>query len=105
MVALSNFAELVKTSIAERIDIIIAGSGLPLSLPQYLIEGLKTKLVHIVSSSRAPKLLCAKWKDLDNYLPDAIAVEGPKAGGHLGFKRTQLEDPDFALEKLLPAVV
>jgi nitronate monooxygenase len=105
MVALSNFAELVKTSISERIDIIIAGAGLPLNLPEYLSKGSKTKLVPIVSSGRAAKLLCSKWKEQYDYLPDAIIVEGPKAGGHLGFKRKQLEDPDFALEKLLPDVL
>ena len=105
MVALSNFAELVKTAISEGIDIIIAGAGLPLNMPEYLTKGSKTKLVPIVSSGRAAKILCAKWKEQYDYLPDAIIVEGPKAGGHLGFKRIQLEDPDFALEKLLPEVL
>ena len=105
MVALSNFAELVKTSISEGIDIIIAGAGLPLNLPEYLREGSKTKLVPIVSSGRAAKILCSKWKEQYDYLPDAIVVEGPKAGGHLGFKRNQLDDPEFAIEKLLPDVI
>jgi NAD(P)H-dependent flavin oxidoreductase YrpB (nitropropane dioxygenase family) len=105
MVALSNFAELVKTSISEGIDIIIAGAGLPLNLPEYLSKGSKTKLVPIVSSGRAAKILCSKWKEQYDYLPDAIVVEGPMAGGHLGFKRKQLDDPEFALEKLLPDVL
>ena len=105
MVALTNFNDLVKTSILEGIDIIIAGAGLPLNMPEFLTKGSKTKLVPIVSSGRAAKILCAKWKDQYDYLPDAIVVEGPKAGGHLGFKRSQLEDPDFALEKLLPDVL
>jgi len=105
MVALSNFAELVKTSISEGIDIIIAGAGLPLNMPEYLPKGSKTKLVPIVSSGRAAKILCSKWKEQYDYLPDAIVLEGPKAGGHLGFKRKQLDDPEFALEKLLPDVL
>jgi len=105
MVALTNFDDLVKASISAGIDIIIAGAGLPLSLPQHLSKGSKTKLVPIVSSGRAAKILCSKWKDQYDYLPDAIVVEGPKAGGHLGFKRKQLDDPDFALEKLLPDVL
>ncbi len=105
MVALTNFADLVKTSIAEGIDIIFSGAGLPLNLPQYLTKGSKTKLVPIVSSGRAAKILCSKWKEQYDYLPDAIVIEGPKAGGHLGFKRQQLEDPDFALEKVLPEVI
>lgn len=105
MVALTNFSDLVKTSIAEKIDIIFSGAGLPLNLPSYLTKDSVTKLVPIVSSGRAAGLLCKKWKEGYDYLPDAIVVEGPKAGGHLGFKREQLDNPDFALEKLVPEVV
>ena len=49
--------------------------------------------------------MCLKWKEQYDYLPDAIVVEGPKAGGHLGFKRIQLDDPKFALEELLREVL
>jgi nitronate monooxygenase len=105
MVALTNFSDLVKTSIAEKADIIFSGAGLPLNLPSFLTKDSKTKLVPIVSSGRAAALICKKWKEVYNYLPDAIVVEGPKAGGHLGFKREQLDNPDFALEKLIPEVV
>ncbi len=105
MVALTNFSDMVKTAIAEKVDIIFSGAGLPMNLPQYLIEGAKTKLVPIVSSGRAAEVICKKWKQLYNYLPDAFVVEGPKAGGHLGFRREQLDNPDFALEKLVPDVV
>jgi len=105
MVALTNFADIVNTAISEGIDIIFSGAGLPLNLPQFLTEKSKTKLVPIVSSGRAAKILCSKWKDQYDYLPDAIVVEGPKAGGHLGFKRNQLDDPKFALEELLRDVI
>ncbi|MFW5832288.1 MAG: NAD(P)H-dependent flavin oxidoreductase [Prolixibacteraceae bacterium] len=105
MVALTNFQDLVKAAITEKVDIIFSGAGLPMNLPEYLTKGSKTKLVPIVSSGRAAGILCKKWKDLYDYLPDAFVVEGPKAGGHLGFKREQLDNPDFALEKLVPDVV
>ncbi len=105
MVALTNFSDLVKTAIAEKIDIIFSGAGLPLNLPSYLTKDSTTKLVPIVSSGRAAGLICKKWKEGYDYLPDAIVVEGPKAGGHLGFKREQLDNPDFALEKLVPEVI
>jgi NAD(P)H-dependent flavin oxidoreductase YrpB (nitropropane dioxygenase family) len=105
MVALTNFSDMVKTAIAEKADIIFSGAGLPLNLPEYLTKGSKTKLVPIVSSGRAAGIICKKWKELYNYLPDAFVVEGPKAGGHLGFKREQIDNPDFALEKLVPEVV
>jgi NAD(P)H-dependent flavin oxidoreductase YrpB (nitropropane dioxygenase family) len=105
MVAMSNFAELVKTAIAEKADIIFSGAGLPLDLPKFLEPGSLTKLVPIVSSSRAAKIICEKWKSLYNYLPDAVVVEGPKAGGHIGFKNNQIDDAEYSLEELIPAVV
>jgi nitronate monooxygenase len=105
MVALSNFEDLARTSIEEGIDIIISGAGLPLDLPKYLTPGCKTRLIPIVSSARAAALICNKWLTNYNYLPDAVLVEGPKAGGHLGFKPEQIFDENFALEKLIPEVV
>ncbi len=105
MVALTNFADMVKTSIEERIDVIFSGAGLPLDLPKYLKEGFNTKLVPIVSSARAAKIICKKWMSRFNYLPDALVVEGPMAGGHLGFKRNQLEKSEYCLEQLIPEVV
>lgn len=104
MVAMSNFSDMVKTAIQEKIDIIFSGAGMPLDLPSYLTEGVKTKLVPIVSSARAAKIICEKWWSTYKYLPDAVVVEGPKAGGHLGFKAEQLEDENFSLERLVPAV-
>jgi NAD(P)H-dependent flavin oxidoreductase YrpB (nitropropane dioxygenase family) len=105
MVAMSNFVDMVKTSIAEKADIIFSGAGMPLELPSFLKKDSTTKLVPIVSSARAAKLICEKWHSHYDYLPDAIVVEGPKAGGHLGFKTEQIEDENFSLEKLIPDVV
>ena len=105
MVALSNFSDMVKTAISEKADIIFSGAGLPLDLPSYLEKESKTKLVPIVSSSRAAKLICEKWRNNYDYLPDAIVVEGPKAGGHLGYKNDQIEDVHFSLEHILPEVI
>lgn len=105
MVVLTNFAEMVKTSIAEKADIIFSGAGLPLDLPSFLQKDSTTKLVPIVSSSRAAKIICEKWKANYNYIPDAIVVEGPKAGGHLGYKAEQITDEIYSLEEILPQVV
>lgn len=105
MVAMSNFADLVRTAISEKVDIIFAGAGLPLQLPDFLKPDSTTKLVPIVSSGRAAKIICDKWKSLYDYLPDAFVVEGPKAGGHLGFKKDQIEDSHYTLEELVPQVV
>jgi nitronate monooxygenase len=105
MVAMTNFGDMVKTSIEEQADIIFSGAGLPLDLPSYLGETGKTKLVPIVSSARATKIICEKWKSNHDYIPDAIVVEGPKAGGHLGYKIDQIEDQNFSLEHTLPQIL
>ena len=105
MVAMTDFADMIKTSISEKVDIIIAGAGLPLNLPSFLTKDSITKLAPIVSSARATKIICEKWKTNYDYLPDAVIVEGPKAGGHLGFKEEQIEDKDYVLEKLVPEIV
>lgn len=112
MVALTDFVSLAKTAISEKADVIFSGAGLPLTLPKHLYETCEekkedfcTKLVPIVSSARAASILCRKWLSSFDYLPDAFVVEGPKAGGHLGFKPEELNDPVFALEKTIPEVV
>ncbi len=105
MVAMTNFADMIRTSIAEKVDVIIAGAGLPLDLPSFLKKESVTKLIPIVSSARAARVICEKWKSNYDYLPDAIVVEGPKAGGHLGFKEEQINDENFTLEKLVPEIV
>jgi len=105
MVAMSNFADMVRTAVAEKADIIFSGAGLPLNLPSFLKEGARTKLAPIVSSARAAGLLCRKWFSEYGYVPDAVVVEGPKAGGHLGYKPEQIADEHFSLERIVPEVV
>jgi|WetSurMetagenome_2_1015567.scaffolds.fasta_scaffold00665_19 nitronate monooxygenase len=105
MVAMTNFTDMIKTAISEKVDLITAGAGLPLDLPSFLKKDSTTKLIPIVSSARATKIICEKWKANYNYLPDAVIVEGPKAGGHLGFKEDQIFDNDYSLEKLVPEIV
>lgn len=105
MVALTNYADMVRTAIAQGIDIIFSGAGLPLDLPGFLKPGSKTKLAPIVSSARAAKIICQKWLARFGYLPDAVVVEGPKAGGHIGFKPDQIDDPEFSLERLVTEAI
>jgi len=105
MGALTNYADMVNTCIEEKIDIIFSGAGLPLHLPQFLKKDSKTKLVPIVSSARAASIISKSWTEKYDYLPDAVVVEGPMAGGHLGFKKEQINDIDYKLEKLIPEVI
>lgn len=105
MVAMSNFADMAKAAIEEGIDIIFSGAGLPLNLPAFLKESKDTKLVPIVSSARAASLIAKRWIEKYKYVPDAVVVEGPMAGGHLGFKSEHITDPDYKLEKLVSEVI
>jgi nitronate monooxygenase len=105
MVALSNFGELVKTALDEEVDIIFSGAGLPLDLPRFRRGGDRTKLVPIVSSGRAARIIAKRWTERYDYPPDAVVVEGPLAGGHLGFKPEQISDPAYALATLFTEVL
>ncbi|MEA3225501.1 MAG: nitronate monooxygenase, partial [Planctomycetota bacterium] len=109
MVALSDYDELIQCSVDEGVNILFLGAGLPLGLPKTLpldrLGELATKFAPIVSSGRAAKLVFRAWQKRYNHVPDAVVVEGPLAGGHLGFRREQIDDPDYALEKILPDVI
>lgn len=105
MTALSNFEEMVTVAVKEKIDIIFSGAGMPMKLPELVKDSL-TKIAPIVSSGKVAELICRQWDRKHNYLPDAIVVEGPEAGGHLGFSLEQLENPTaFSLKKLVKEVI
>jgi nitronate monooxygenase len=107
MHALSDYSSLVEAAIEENADIIISGAGIPRDLPSYLKSNSKTKLIPIVSSAKLAGMMCKAWSKYD-HLPDAIIVEGPKAGGHLGYSHEQLADTGFVakgLEQIIPEVV
>ena len=87
MVAIREFTQTAKAAIEEGVDVI------------------KTKLVPIVSSAKAAKLIAKRWMSKYQYAPDAFVLEGPKAGGHLGFSAEELTKPEYQLEVLLPQVV
>jgi nitronate monooxygenase len=92
----------VRAAIDEEVDVIISGGGLPLSLPS-IKRPQGTALVPIVSSARALELICRKWEK-QGYRPDAAVLEGPLAGGHLGFKHHEIDLESSRLENLLPPV-
>jgi nitronate monooxygenase len=105
MCVLTNYEELVNVAQEESVDVIISGAGLPLRLPS-LIKNSKTKLIPIISSARAASIICSTWKRRYKRLPDALIVEGPLAGGHLGYSLAELEDKEnFSLENILQKVV
>ena len=97
MMALTDHEELIRVALDEKIDLIIMGAGLPLKIPAMIAEhgynGHNTKLAVKVSSAKAAKLIFQYWGSKHNYIPDAVIVEGPLAGGHLGFKKEELTKP------------
>jgi NAD(P)H-dependent flavin oxidoreductase YrpB (nitropropane dioxygenase family) len=109
MVALSDFHDLVQVAVDEGADLIFLSAGLPLRRPKTLdLDGQRKatiKVVPVVSSARAAGLVFQYWARNYHHVPDAVVVEGPLAGGHLGFKKQQIDTPDCELEKLVPGVI
>jgi nitronate monooxygenase len=105
MGVLTNAAELVKASVQEGVKIIVFGAGLPIKLPAW-VPDISVNLVPIVSSSRVSELICRVWDKNYGVVPSAFILEGPLAGGHLGYSPEQLDHlEDFSLAKTLPSVL
>ncbi len=90
LTAINNYKEMTKAAVEEKIDLIVSGAGLPKDLPEF-IKGSKTKIAPIVSSGKAATLISKLWDRRFSYIPDLIIVEGPDAGGHLGFSLDELK--------------
>jgi nitronate monooxygenase len=102
---LSNAKDLIQTAAAEGIKLIVSGASLPLRLPE-LVGGLSVNLIPIISSGRAADLVLRTWDKRYHLTADAVILEGPLAGGHLGFSEEQLAEPDkYELSILLPEVL
>ncbi len=105
MVATTHYAEMVGAAIAAGIDAIISGAGLPTELPA-LAKGSGAALAPIVSSAKAARTICRLWDRRHGVCPDFIVVEGPEAGGHLGFDQKELQNGSAqTLEEILPGVL
>ena len=91
MVATQDYEEYVKAAVEAKVDLIISGAGLPMQLPK-LVEWSNVKIAPIVSSKNALAVIAKYWKKKFDRLPDLVVIEGPQAGGHLGFTRTQIEE-------------
>lgn len=104
MVAISNYEEIVRTAIAGGVDYIISGAGLPLVLPEYVGDA-DVALIPVISSGRAFEVVVKTWLRKYNRKPDAVIIEGPKCGGHLGFTMDMIEHPETcSLDMLLKDV-
>lgn len=109
MMALTDHEALIRTCIEEDVDMVIMGAGLPLKIPAMLAEAgltnFRTKLAVKVSSGKAAKLIFQSWANKYQRIPDAVVVEGPLAGGHLGFKKEELFKEPIPLRQLIEDTV
>jgi len=109
MMALTDHEDLIRVALEEKIDIIIMGAGLPLNIPALVassgIDNHHTKLAVKVSSAKAARLIFQYWSNKYNCIPDAVVVEGPLAGGHLGFKKDDLNKDLVPLATLIRETV
>ena len=95
MVALANYKDMVEVCVKEKVDVIVSGAGLPINLPE-LTKGSGIKLIPVVSSGRAMKVILKSWHRRYQVMPDAVVVEGPLCGGHMAFTKEQVLHPEQA---------
>lgn len=104
MFAMNNYDEMVLCAAESGADLIISGAGLPLHLPK-LLKGYKAYAVPIISSKRACDILLKHWYKKYDYIPPLIVLEGPLAGGHLGFSKEDVTTGNVTLEGILKEVL
>ena len=105
LAAMITYDELIRTAIEEGIDLIVTGAGLPLELPR-MVEGTETKIAPVVSSGKAARLISKVYDKKFGIPADMFIVEGPLAGGHLGFKKEVMENESYMdLEDILKEVL
>lgn len=102
--ACNDYGRIVQDACEAGVDIIITGAGIPTNMPEFTKDYPDVALIPIVSSARALKLICKKWKRYGKQ-PDAVIVEGPKSGGHQGFSYEQCFQEEFQLENIVPPVI
>ena len=101
MTALREHAEHIRAAVKAGADIIISGAGLPTELPA-LTEGSRTKVAPIVSTDKSAQVILKYWDRKYKRTADLVVIEGPLAGGHLGFKKEDLSEytPDVYSEEI-----
>jgi nitronate monooxygenase len=105
MGVLRNVEDLLQTAVREGIKMIVFGAGLPMRLPK-IVQDPSVNLVPIVSSARGAELILRGWAKRFERTAGAIILEGPLAGGHLGFTAEQLTHlEDYSLDTLVPELV
>lgn len=104
MFAMNNYDEMVICAAENGADLIISGAGLPLHLPK-LLKPYKAYAIPIISSKRACDILLKHWYKKYQYIPPLVVLEGPLAGGHLGFSKEDVVSGNITLEGILKEVL
>ncbi len=103
--AINEYGRVVRDACEAGANIIITGAGLPTNMPEFTKNFPDVALIPIVSSAKALRIICRRWKDRYNRIPDAVIVEGPLSGGHQGFKYEDCFKEEFQLENIIPSVI
>lgn len=105
MVATKQYESYVRAACEAGSDVIISGAGLPITLPE-LTDGFDVKIAPIVSSLKATLVILKMWDRKYAKTADFIVIEGPKAGGHLGFTREQIDNlNDSEFDKIIEDII
>ena len=103
--AINDYERVIKDACEAGVNIIITGAGLPTNMPEFTVDYPDVALVPIVSSAKALKIICKRWTQRYNRLPDAVIVEGPLSGGHQGFTYEQCGMEEYQLENLIAPIL
>ena len=96
MVAMEHYEEYVHAVVEAGADLIVSGAGLPTELPKYVGDS-DILLAPIVSTAKSANVILKYWDKKYQRIPDLVVIEGPLAGGHLGFREDQLDEYDTEL--------
>lgn len=89
MTAMRDYEKYVRAAVETGADLIVSGAGLPVDLPAY-VKGSNTKIAPIVSTCKSTNVILKYWDRKYGRTADMVIIEGPKAGGHLGFSEEEL---------------
>jgi nitronate monooxygenase len=107
MLAISDYEDLLRIVLEEKVDVVFVGAGLPLQMPKSIPISMleNTKFIPKVSSAKAARLIFEYWSNKHGRVPDAVVVEGPKSGGHQGFKKENIDMPKNNLSNIVAETV
>lgn len=98
MVAMQHYEEYVRAAVKAGTDFLVCGAGLPVDLPKIVAKAMEEMdqsveapaLAPVVSTEKSARVIFRYWEKKHHCAPDFVIIEGPLAGGHLGFAKDQL---------------